>query len=435
MKDFQKLLWSRNGSQVDISLNLQKIDATNRVIVGFATLDNVDFADDIVPLDAALKAFESFRGNVRFQHDAKKPVGRVIDFAPSSFYDEKTKETHQGIQVAVRISDGAEDVWKMCLDETLSGFSIGGSVKKAKKVWSTELKKNIQVIEEFMLTELSVVDSPMNGLANIIAIHKSLDYGTIEKDYDSFNLFWCGFDRIASQAHGQESNCPQCGEAMANMGHTEKNADIAKQLEKVFSNETEGGQPNMEKSTEDITVEKNIDGEDEVASVDEVSVEEVEPEVTEDEVVEEDAEDEAEDETDKVEDEVEAEVVTEEPEVEKSADATAELAGLVKALQEALTEKNEGIVKSHDELKDEFARISDEMTKKLEGISENYGTLEKSLEDLKSELKKTEDGLGDVTKRLDSVVESTAFKKSLDSSNRSEPKEDGSALFHKVFTL
>lgn len=428
MKDFQKLLWSRNGSQVDLSLNLEKIDQTNRVVVGFATLDNIDFADDIVPLDAAFKAFETFRGNVRFQHDKGKPVGRVIDFAPGTYYDEETKETHEGIQVAVRISDGAEDVWKMCVDGTLSGFSIGGTVKKAKKVYSETLRKNIQVIEEFMLTELSVVDSPMNRLANIVAIHKSLDCDTIEKDYDSLNLFWCGLDRIASKSLGEDSNCPKCGEAMSNMGHIEQDTDIEKQLEKVFSNETKGGQPNMKDTTNEVAVEKNIDGE-EVASVEETAVEEV-PEVEaegSDEVVE------------------DAEVTEEVADAEKTAEAEDapveteevkedETLKLLKELQVVLEGKDEKIEKGHEELKGELASLSKGIEEKLQDISEKNSELEKTIDSIKEKLNSTEESLGEVKKGLDAVIDSTAFKKSIDSSSRSESDvQPNRNLFHGVF--
>lgn len=435
MKDFQSFLWDRNGSQVNYGLNLEKIDENNRIVIGFATLDNVDYADDIITQQASLKAFENFRGNVRVQHDENRPVGRVIGFQPATYFDEETQKEYTGIQVAVRVSDGAEDVWKMCLDGTLSGFSIAGALRKAHKVYSEELGKYIQVIDEIVFTELSLVDSPMNRLANIVSIHKSFDYGTMEKGFDSFNLFWCGTDKLASKAADQALNCPACGEAMANVGHIEQNADIEKQLEIVFENETKGGHPIMEDTN--IVIEKNIDGE-EAVSVEEAVLEEVEVEAP---AVEATEEVEAEVATEEVEAEVEAvEEAPAEQETEVEAEVERSLEDLLRdlhnKLDESLDESRELVSKSHDELKDEFKTLSSDMEKQFKTLADKNEELEGVIGELKTKLNTTTDELGETKKTLDGLVKNTAVKKSIDSSSRTTvaSTEKRTSLFSGVFT-
>ena len=433
MKDFQKFLWDRNGSNVSYGLLLEKIDQTNRVVVGFATLDNVDYADDIITLDASINAFENFRGNIRVQHDDKRPVGTMIGFQPSTYFDEETQKTYNGIQVAVRISDGAEDVWKMCLDGTLSAFSIAGAVRKAHKVYSEELGRTIQVIDEIMFTELSLVDSPMNRLANVFAIHKSFDYGTMEKGFDSCNLFWCGTDRLASKSKGAELNCPSCGDAMATIGHIDENDEIEKQLRKVFENEMKGGHPLVEDTN--IVIEKDIDGEETVA-VEEAVVE------SESEAVEEAVEEVISEETEAPEEEEESEETESEDDTEEEEDKEVErsledlLRELHQKLDESLDESRELVSKSHDELKTEFSTLSSDMEKQFRTLAEKNTELEGVISELREKLNNTTDGLEETKKRLDGFVEHTAVKKGLDSSSRTTvaTTEKRESLFSGVFT-
>lgn len=168
-------------------------EESQRLVVGFATLNNVDLADDVVTTEASMKAFGKFRGNVRFMHD-KQPVGTVVEYAPGTYYDEKTQKEYEGVRVAVRVSEAAEKAWQMCLDGTLSGFSIGGSIKKVSTEWNEAKQKNVQIIQDYELTELSLVDSPANNLANLQTIYKSVD-GVAEEVPSGLNLF-AGFEKV-----------------------------------------------------------------------------------------------------------------------------------------------------------------------------------------------------------------------------------------------
>jgi phage head maturation protease len=100
---------------------------------------------------------------------------------------------HSGIFVDVYVSKGAQDTWEKVLDGTLSGFSIGGNVKKTDNQFNSELDKSIRVIKEYDLTELSLVDNPANQLSNIFSIQKTADGNTfsgIAADVQVENIFY-----------------------------------------------------------------------------------------------------------------------------------------------------------------------------------------------------------------------------------------------------
>lgn len=178
-----------------IGASLLKIDVKNRIIEGFATLNNIDESADIVEADASVAAFNEWFGNIREMHQ-KIAVGKAIDWRPDTYVDPDTGEDFEGVWVRAKISKGAEDTWQKVLDGTLSGFSIGGATQeKIRDLVKTADGINRQVwrITKYKLTELSLVDSPCNRLATISLI-KSVDGipqveetvadGNIEKAYN-----------------------------------------------------------------------------------------------------------------------------------------------------------------------------------------------------------------------------------------------------------
>lgn len=161
---------------------IMKVDVQERIVEGFATLNNVDQAGDLIDADASVEAFSDWFGNIREMHQ-KVAVGKAIDWRPDVYIDPETGEEYNGIWVRAKISKGAEDTWQKVLDGTLSGFSIGGAtLEKQRDVYkSAEGVKNIWRITKYKLTELSLVDSPCNRLAKITLI-KSADGEDVEVD-------------------------------------------------------------------------------------------------------------------------------------------------------------------------------------------------------------------------------------------------------------
>lgn len=152
------------------TLNVQKVDPERRFVYGFATLNNVDMQNDQVPVEVSLRAFSKFRGNVREQH-SNLAVGKVLSYGIKKFVDQITGRIYDGVFVKVYISKGAETTWEKVLDGTLSGFSIGGTATDFER--EIHDGRVVNVIKDYQIMELSLVDNPANQLANIISIEKS----------------------------------------------------------------------------------------------------------------------------------------------------------------------------------------------------------------------------------------------------------------------
>ena len=234
MKKFFDTKTAIDGSSIHLSMPISKVDVEKRMVHGFATLDNVDRQRDVVSLEASIKAFEQFRGNLREQHDSKKAVGKVLSFEKKEYFDSSTESTYRGVFVSAYVSKGAQDTWEKVLDGTLTGFSIGGRILDYEnKVDKEETGESVRIIKDFELMELSLVDSPANQLANIFSVEKlgdtTITSGFISK-LETENVFWCKNDKIASTEKDSTSICPSCGGGMIEIGWVESN-DINKNQE------------------------------------------------------------------------------------------------------------------------------------------------------------------------------------------------------------
>lgn len=445
MSDFNALHYRRNGSRVNLGIDAISIEEQGRTVVGYATLDNVDFANDIVLPDASLKAFEKFRGNIRVQHDRNRPVGTLVGFEPATVYDEETGKSYNAIKVAVRVSEGAEDVWKMCLDGTLSGFSIGAAVKKASLVYNEELKKNVQLIEEYALLELSLVDNPMNELANIVSVYKAVDNdGVVEKGFVANNLFWCAVDRLATKLNQDSAPCPKCGEDMANLGHIEEDVDIKTKLHTVFESQ-KGGHPQVadivNKDAEgDQTVTAEVTGAEAVEETVETVVEDAPVAEEPEEVVAEDAApaEEVEAVTEVDAEDVVDPVETDETELDDLSASTIEekLDAFLSQVREEFLQEFATSVKSYGaELDERIQKIEsavESMSKAIDGVTEAQTEISEKLKTVEDATNK----LQTVEERLDKVADSTAVQKSVNAFDEVVPEKqvDGKVSFKGLFT-
>jgi hypothetical protein len=221
MIKFQETKTAISGNHLNFSTPISKIDVEKRMVHGFATLDNLDRQGDIVPLESSIKAFESFRGNIREMHQPIS-VGKVVSFKEESYFDAESNKSYSGIYVSAYVSKGAQDTWEKVLDGTLSAFSIGGEVHETEDVYDEELNKKYQVIKEYSLSELSLVDNPANQFANVISIEKGQGTGYLMKATIE-NVFWCRKDDVIQMSYGANKACPQCDKAMSNIGFVESN--------------------------------------------------------------------------------------------------------------------------------------------------------------------------------------------------------------------
>src|SRR6266542_1243176 len=139
MSKIMKSKWIADSNKVRLSLPFAKIDQENRLVHGFATLDNADSQDDVVEAEASQRAFARARGNLREMH---QPIaaGRMVSFSEEEFFDAETGMVHRGIYASAYVSKGAEATWEKVLDGTLTGFSIGGDILEQESRFVPDMK-------------------------------------------------------------------------------------------------------------------------------------------------------------------------------------------------------------------------------------------------------------------------------------------------------
>jgi hypothetical protein len=382
-----KAHWESEGNSLRLSMPIAKVDIERRVVSGFATLDNIDKQGDIVPSEASVKAFETFRGNIREMHDDKKAVGKLVSFKEDSFYDQETGKLYKGVFVSAYVSKGAQDTWEKVLDGTLTGFSIGGSVKDYEDTYNEEMDKSIRIIKEYDLFELSLVDNPANQYANVISVEKGHAGGYLAKALIE-NVFWCSKDDIVQLSSDSSSDCPRCDKGMNNIGFVETNdaqkAEVVKSILSTIKNDVKEVSK-MENETIETVAEETTET---------VVEEAVEVEKAEDSDVSKSEEemDEEEEEVEKAEEESVEEVVDVEKKSEEAVDNSEELLE-TKALV--------------GEIQSTFTMLADT----IKALNEKVEELNKTVTGVRQDVDTVKNEFG---KRVDAVEKDTAFRKSGD---------------------
>lgn len=416
-----KSQWVADNDRVTLSMPIAKVDRENRLVSGFATLDNIDTSDDVVMAEASRVAFENFRGNIREMHE---PIaaGRLVDFREDSFYDKKTSKFYSGIYATAYVSKGAQSTWEKVLDGTLSGFSIGGNITDQETKFVKDAGtdgKSVRFIKSYDLVELSLVDNPANQLSNVDSIVKVFSIGEdssgeqvmkgMAVDTHLVNVFWCSSDEVAKNSTNTSEVCLNCGSAMTQIGWFEQGDDaVAKTATAVanFLREKEVGST-VEKQANTIAnheggvdmadkIEKDAEAQTDVVTSGDVADDAEVQTPAEDEVVEEVIEEGADEEGDEGVDEAPVE-----PDFEKMFD---DLKGSVK---ESIEKTVESVEK----------RINDA----TEALNAKASEFEKGLGELREELKAVKETRSEVEKRIDALEKSSAVKKSGEVENSAEP--------------
>lgn len=389
--EMTKAHWASSGSDVKLTMPIAKVDVERRIVSGFATLDNLDRQDDIVPSAASLKAFNGFRGNIREMHQPLA-VGKVVSFKEDKFYDEKTQKFYAGVFVSAYVSKGAQSTWEKVLDGTLSGFSIGGNIKEAEDTFDENLGKMVRIIKDYELYELSLVDSPANQYANVLSIQKGSDSGYLAKALIE-NVFWCGSDDVVKLSPASSSDCPRCDMTMKNIGFVEtddtEKADVVKAMLSTIKNNDEKEVHKMEDNS--TSVDETVT--DVTKSVDEAET----PVEKSDTVVEEVAIEKA-DSTEAA-DEPVAKSDDEEPATEEAPVAEKDVTALV------------DITKSFEETTNALTAVVTDLVSTVKSLASEVSDLKKASADTQSALSTVQSEFG---KRVDAVEKDTAFRKSGD---------------------
>jgi hypothetical protein len=405
----EKSLWSSNGDDIILSVPFTKVNREKRIVSGFATLDNLDQTGDVVTQEASLKAFESFRGNIREMH-GPSAVGKMVSFKPETYYDPATKEFYNGVYVDAYISKGAQDTWEKILDGTLAGFSIGGKIIDSENEVNKSTGKAVRFIKEYALMELSVVDSPANELCNILSIQKmngQLMFKGIAAETVTENIFYCEDSDSVFISTDSSYTSPVSGKEAALIGWIESNdVNKAKEIDKILDAYKQSRLTLPD--TQTIAKQANAEGGNEVsentetvAAVEEAVVET--PVVAEEAPAEAPAEDAAADASAET-----LEKAADVSEVEVDEPDFAKMLGDLKGFfSETLNKASEANVAQVSAIKETVETFSKSVDTRISELAEQHAALSKAVQDIKN----TIDG---VEKRVDAVESETAIKKSSD---------------------
>jgi hypothetical protein len=407
----EKSHWSSNGNAINLSVPFTKVNREKRTVSGFATLDNLDQTGDVVTQEASMKAFESFRGNLREMHQPLA-VGKVASFRPETFYDPATKEFYNGVYVDAYISKGAQDTWEKVLDGTLTGFSIGGKIIESDNEVNKSTGASVRFIKDYALVELSIVDSPANELCNILSIEKvngQMVFKGIAADVKMENIFYCADSDSVFMSTESEYISPVTGKKTELIGWVESNdANKSKEIDKILDSR----RSRLQTLPSSNNIEKAIaEGGNEVEKL---NVTEATPAV-EEAVVETPAE--IIEEVAPVEQES-AEVVAEETSaevLEKSAELTeqdtpdfAKMLGDLKGFfSETLEKASEANAAQVSTIKETVETFSKNVDLRISELAEKHTELSTAVDSIKSIMDTVE-------KRVDAVESDTAIKKSSD---------------------
>ena len=406
----EKSNWSSNGNAINLAVPFTKVNREKRTVSGFATLDNLDQTGDVVTQEASMKAFESFRGNLREMHQPLA-VGKVASFRPETFYDPATKEFYNGVYVDAYISKGAQDTWEKVLDGTLTGFSIGGKILESDNEVNKSTGASVRFIKDYALVELSIVDSPANELCNIFSIEKvngQMIFKGIAADVKMENIFYCVDSDSVFMSTESEYVSPVTGKKTELIGWVESNdVNKAKEIDKILDSRrsrlqtlpdseniekaiAEGGNEveklNVTEATpvvEEAVVE-TVEITEEVAPVEQESAEVV-AEVTSAEVLEKSAE------------------LTE----QESPDFVKMLGDLKGFFSETLEKASEANAAQVSTIKETVEAFSKNVDLRISELAEKHTALSSAVDSIKSIMDTVE-------KRVDAVESDTAIKKSTD---------------------
>jgi len=412
--NIEKSLWSSNGDNINLSVPFTKVNREKRTVSGFATLDNLDQTGDVVTQEASLKAFESFRGNIREMHGSNA-VGKMVSFKPETYYDPEKKEFYNGVYVDAYISKGAQDTWEKILDGTLQGFSIGGKIIDSENEVNKATGKPVRFIKEYALMELSVVDSPANELCNILSIQKmngQLLFKGIAAETKMENIFYCAESDSVFMSTDTEYTSPVSGKPATLIGWVESNdTNKAKEIDRILDlhkksrltlpdTNTIAKQANAEGGNEVSENTETLAAVEETPVVDAAPAEEAAP--AEDAAPAEEAapaEDASAETLEKAADVSEVEV--DEPDFAKM------LGDLKGFFSETLNKASEANSAQVTAIKDTVETFSKSVDGRISELAEQHAALSKAVEDIKN----TIDG---VEKRVVAVESETAIKKSSD---------------------
>jgi len=153
--------------------DIEITDLDERLVIGWCSVEIQDSQGDIVPVDELRKAMIKFMdrgGDLVYGHSNKK-VGKVLNW----WIDKHPETGRYGVKILAKINRGYkidDAVWEMIKNGKIKGFSIGGTgEQKILKKKENGVEKEISILKDIELTEISVVEKPANQYAIIEEIN------------------------------------------------------------------------------------------------------------------------------------------------------------------------------------------------------------------------------------------------------------------------
>lgn len=151
------------------------ISDEERLIEGWASVEVLDVQGDIVPVEEMEKSMYKFmdRGGLIMYGHSNKPIGKILQWSVEKYPGTDV----YGIKFVAKIFDDYnvdDEVWKMIKEGKLKGFSIGAQAREEKRIvkdGASGMPKEVGILKDLNLLEISVVEQPANPLAVIEAIN------------------------------------------------------------------------------------------------------------------------------------------------------------------------------------------------------------------------------------------------------------------------
>ena len=172
-----------------VTIPITKVDEEQRMVYGYATVEELDSHGEIITYEASKKAFSNWIGNIREMHQ-DIAVGKAIEIE----FDDDAK----GVWIGAKISESTdgENAWIKVKEGVLAGFSIGGRVNdcKMQQMIIDDKKKMVNVITDYDLGETSLVDNPAVASATFQIVKskdgKLVHEESFEKTYGRPVAWW-----------------------------------------------------------------------------------------------------------------------------------------------------------------------------------------------------------------------------------------------------
>lgn len=159
------------ATDVSLFIPFTKVDDEQRIVGGWATVEEPDRKRKIVDYESARDAMLAWGGNMREMHDPTRAVGKSVSVIP----DDGARRVWLESQVS-KSADG-DNTWAKILEGVLTGYSIHGFLSRRVPTLVKQAGKVVADAIEYVrvIDEVSYVDVPAAPSA-VFQFAKSADF-------------------------------------------------------------------------------------------------------------------------------------------------------------------------------------------------------------------------------------------------------------------